>query len=116
MTLLKINGVTMPTPTTLQWGIETIDKAERNANGTMIKERIATKRKLEMSWSYLNASQLSQLLTAVSSNFFSVTYLDPMLNAQRTADFYAGAQTVEAMDYVGGVIRHKNIKFNVIER
>ena len=46
--MIRINGVTIPTPSDYSVGIMDLSQAERNANGTMIIERIATKRKLEM--------------------------------------------------------------------
>lgn len=114
--MIKINGVDIPTPSDYQVGIQDISKAERNANGTMIIERIATKRKIELSWNYLTKEQLQQVLNAVSPVFFTVEYLDPQDNATRTGTFYAGDRNVGALDYIDGKVRWKDIKFNVIER
>ena len=46
MALITISGVALPTPSEFQVGYQDISKAERNANGTMIIERVAVKRKL----------------------------------------------------------------------
>ena len=46
--MIKINGVAMPAPSEYSVSIMDISKAERNAAGTMIIERIATKRKIEL--------------------------------------------------------------------
>ena len=117
MALLKINGVDMPSPSEMSVGIQDIHKdPQRNANGRMIMERITTKAKLELSWSYLTPTQLSQLLGAVSELFFTVTYTNPVTNTERTATFYKGDVTAPVMDYINGNLRWKNIKFNVIER
>lgn len=114
--MIKINGVTIPTPSTYQVGIQDLSKAERNANGTMIIERIATKRKLEMSWSYLSQSDLSVLLQAVSGVFFTVQYPDPQDGTLKTGEFYSGDRSAGAIDYKNGVMRWKDIKFNLIEQ
>lgn len=114
--MIKIDGVEIPTPSDFQVGIMDISKAERNARGTMIIERIATKRKLEMAWKYLTKSELQQVLNAVSPVFFTVEYPDPQDNAIRTGTFYAGDRTVGALDYIDGQIRWKDIKFSVVER
>ncbi|MCG7406786.1 hypothetical protein MH117_05090 [Paenibacillus sp. ACRRX] len=106
----------IPTPSDFQVGIQDISKAERNARGSMIIERIATKRKLEIGWRYLTDQQLKQLLNAVSPVFFQVDYPDPQTGGQRQGTFYAGDRTVGAMDYIDSKIRWKEIKFNVIER
>lgn len=116
MALLNIGGVDMPTPSDLTFGVVDIDKAERNANGFMILERIATKRKLDMSWLYLSPTQLSTLLNAVSGVSFTVIYMDPVTNANRTASFYCGDRTVGVIDFQGGVPRYKDCKFSIIER
>ncbi len=114
--MLQINGVDIPTPSDLQVGIMDISKAERNARGTMIIERVTTKRKLDLSYNYMDKDTLGRLLTAVSPVFFSVTYIDPQTNSKRTSTFYCGDRTVGALDYRNGVIRYKDIKFSFIER
>ncbi|WP_028609736.1 DUF6711 family protein [Paenibacillus harenae] len=116
MALLKINGADLPTPSGYIVTKQDIVKAERNARGTMIKELIASKDKIDLTWIYLTPAQLSQLLAAVSANFFNVTYLEPQSGTNRTATFYAGDRSAPAMDFINGVMRWKDIKFNLIER
>jgi len=114
--LIKINGVEIPAPSEYSVGIQDISKAERNANGTMIIERVATKRKIELSWKYLSKEQLAQVLTAVSNVFFQVTFIDPQDNATRTGTFYCGDRKAGMLDYKNGVPRYKDVQFNLIER
>ena len=114
--MIKIDGVEIPTPSDFRVGIMDISKAERNARGTMIIDRIATKRKLELAWKYLSREELQQVLNAVSPIFFAVEYPDPQTGARRTGTFYAGDRSVGALDYINGQIRWKDIKFNLIER
>lgn len=116
MPLISINGVDLPTPTDYIVGIQDISKAERNANGTMIIERIATKRKLELSWSFLDSSQVSQVLHAVSPVFFNVVYVDPQNNGTKTGTFYCGDRNTGMIDFRNGIPRYKNVKFSLIER
>lgn len=116
MSLIKINGVAIPTPSDLSVGIQDLSKAERNANGTMIIERIATKRKLEVSWAYLERAKLSQVLNAVSPVFFSVEYMDPQTNAMKTGTFYSGDRKCGMVDFKNGVPRWKDVSFNLVER
>lgn len=116
MSLIKINGVAIPTPSEYLIGIQDISKAERNANGTMIIDRIATKRKLELSWKYLNKNDLSNLLNKVSPVFFTVEYLDPQDNATKTGTFYCGDRNCGMLDFINSNPRYKDVKFNLIER
>lgn len=114
--MLTIGGQTIPTPSDYTVGIQDISKAERNARGDMIIERIATKRKLELAWKHLSKSDLQRVFSAVSPVFFSVSYVDPQTDSTQTGMFYSGDRSVGALDYVGGDIRWKDIKFNLIEK
>lgn len=114
--MIKINGVDLPTPSDYSVGIQDLSKAERNANGTMIIERIATKRKIELGWKYLSKEDLSALFNLVSPVFFTVTYVDPLVGGNKTGTFYCGDRSAGALDFVNGKIRYKDIKFSLVER
>lgn len=117
MALLKINGVdVVPAPSSMTIGDQDIGKWERNARGTMIGEIIATKAKLDLSWIYLTPAQLATLMAAINNTFFDVTYTDPNTNTPRTMTCYKGDRNVGVLDFVNGVIRHKDFKVNFIER
>jgi hypothetical protein len=116
LTLISIGGVDLPTPSDYEVGIMDISKAERNANGTMIIERIATKRKIALKYAYLSATDLASVLTAIAPTFYNVTYLDPQTNSYRTASFYCGDRNAGMIDFVNGVPRYKDVAFDLIER
>ncbi|GGA31682.1 DUF6711 family protein [Psychrobacillus lasiicapitis] len=114
--MIKIDGKEIPTPSDYSVGIQDISKAERNARGSMIIERIATKRKIELAWKHLSKQDLQSVLNAVSPVFFKVEYLDPQTNSRQLGTFYAGDRNVGALDYINGQIRWKDCKFNIVER
>jgi len=114
--MIKIDGVQIPDPSDYQVGIYDLSRAERNAAGTIVIDRIATKRKLELMWRYLSNEELSNLLKLVSPVFFEVEYVDPQDNGRRVGVFYCGDRTVGAFRYKNGKIIWKDIKFNLIER
>ncbi|WP_424766296.1 DUF6711 family protein [Paenibacillus sp. sgz302251] len=116
MALLQINGVDMPAPSSLSIGAQDIGKWERNASGSMIGEIIATKAKIELEWKYLTPAQLAQILSAIDSTFFNVTYTDPKTNSLRTMSCYKGDRNMGIMDFIGGVLRYKDLKVNFIEK
>lgn len=116
MALVAINGLDLPTPSGYTWAIQDISKAERNAAGTMIIERITTKRKLEVAWSYLTATQLQTILNAVSGVTFTVSYVDAQTNAIRSGTFYCGDRSVGMIDYQNSVPRYRDVKFSLIEK
>lgn len=114
--MIRIDGVVIPTPGDYTVGIMDLSKAERNANGTMIIERVATKRKIELAWKYLSKEQLSDLFNRVSPVFFEVEYIDPQDNGIKSGTFYAGDRKAGAIDYINGNIRYKDISVNLVER
>lgn len=116
MALITANGVALPTPSDLQMGIQDISNAQRNANGLMIIQRIATKKTITLTYAYLNATDMSTILNAVSGTYFNVTYLDPISNSTVTGSFYPGDRSLGYIDYQNGVPRYNNLKFELIER
>lgn len=116
MALISIGGVNLPTPSDYQVDILDLSKAERNARGTMIIERIATKRKLEIRWNYLDKTQLKQILNLVSPVFFAVTYLDPQTDGNKSGTFYSGDRPIPMLDFQKSVPRYRDVKLSLIER
>ena len=116
MSLIKINGVDIPTPSSYSIGVQDLSNAERNANGTMIIERIATKIKIELAWSFLTKEQTSLILNTVSDVFFRVEYIDPVIGGYKSGTFYCGDRSIGLIDFKNGLPRYKDIKFNLVER
>lgn len=115
MKLIEIEGVEIPTPSDYRVSVFDITKSERNARGTMIMEKITTKRKIELSWNYLSEDDLKEMLNIIEQLFFNVEYIDPQ-DGIKSGTFYKGDRKVRAMDYWNGNIRWKDIKFNLVER
>lgn len=115
MSMISIGGTAVATPSDFNVTIADISKAQRNAQGTMIIERIATKRTLTLSYLYLSQSDCAKILQNVSATTFSVTYPDPQTGSNRTANFYCGDRQLGTIDFQGGVPRYKDIKFTLIE-
>ena len=114
--MLRINGVTISTPSVFEVQISDLDgQSTRNANGLLIRDRIAVKRKLICEWPPLNQEDCSRLLTSVKDVFFDVTYPDPELGVV-TKKMYVGDRTTPAYRYVDGEVRWSGVKFNLVER
>jgi hypothetical protein len=114
--MITINGVTVPTPSDFDVSIRDICKESITASGLTVVEKIATKRELDLNWNYLSKTDLSILLNAVSSTFFTVAYPDPLTNDIRTGTFKVGERKAGAIDYINGTIRYKNISMTLAER
>jgi hypothetical protein len=115
MALITISGVAMPTPTDLQVGIQDISKAERNANGTMIIERVTTKIKLNFTYAYINENDAAFILKHIAPTSYRVTFLHPETKYITSGTFYCGDRNLGMIDYVKEVPRYKDFTFNLIE-
>lgn len=114
--MLKINGVAISTPIKFEVQISDLDgESTRNANGFLIRDRIAVKRKLICEWPPLNRSECSKLLKSVKDVFFDVTYPDPELGMV-TKTMYVGDRTTPAYQYKDGEVKWSGVKFNLVER
>lgn len=116
MAILTIGGTAMPSPAKLSVQVLDVDgNATRNAQGTLIRDRIAVKRKLQCTFPALTWSQASTLLTAISATSFSVTYPDPQTGAMATKTMYVGDRTNPVLKLTSGVYYWDQIQFDLIE-
>ena len=116
--MIKINGVDIATPKTYEPTISDLDgESNRNANGDLVRDRIAVKRKLNLEWGPLSQSEISTLLKAVSSVFFTVTFPDPELGII-TKTMYVGDRTAPAYFYDKKTkeVKWQGLKMNFIEK
>ncbi|MDO4927219.1 MAG: hypothetical protein Q3980_16365 [Turicibacter sp.] len=114
--MIKINGIGIKTPSKFEVQISDLDgESNRNANGDLIRDRIAVKRKLICEWPPLNQSECSKILKSVKDVFFDVTYPDPELG-RVTKTMYVGDRTSPAYQFKDGEVRWSGLKFNLVER
>ena len=100
---MKINGTKIPTPSTMQVDVIDVDSdSYRNANGNLVRDRVAVKRKISCSWNWLSIADCSTLLTAVQDEFFDIEYLDPVTGSNVTKTFYVGDRTSPIYSLVDG--------------
>jgi hypothetical protein len=114
--MIEINNNIIPTPSSFKVGIMDISNAERNAKGEMLIDRIATKRKLEVSWAYLKSTELAGLLQLINNVYFFVKYPDPMTGNVEIKTFYVGDRNVGMYSYKSGMPTWNDISFNFIEK
>ncbi len=114
--MLKVDGVAIATPKVYEVTVSDLDgESNRNANGELIRDRIAVKRKLNLEWQPLSQSEISTLLNAISSVFFTVTFPDPQLGLI-TKTMYVGDRTAPAYQYKDGEVKWSGLKMNFIEK
>lgn len=116
--MIKINGVAIATPKTFEVTVSDLDgESERNANGQLIRDRIAVKRKINLEWPPLTQNESSKLLNAVSDVFFVVEFPDPQLGII-SKTMYVGDRSVPAYFYDEKTkeVKWQDLKMNFIER
>lgn len=119
MSVLQISGATVSDPSEMTWTLTDLssDNSGRNAQGDMLKDRIAQKVKLSCKWAYLSQSDAATLFQKVNASiFFSVAYPDPLQGTSVTATFYVGDRTAPMFCYKNGVPGWKDIAFDFIQK
>ena len=115
---LKISGtVVNPAPQTMQVAIQDIDaKATRDAHGLLHRDRVATKRKISLSFGALTVSECAKILASVKAEFFNAEYLDPETGQNKSGTFYVGDRTAPVYSFVDSVPVWKGLSFDLIEQ
>lgn len=114
--MIRINGVAIATPKVFEATVSDIDgETNRNANGELIRDRVAVKRKINLEWGTLEQSEMSKILNAVSNVFFTVEFPDPQLGLI-TKTMYVGDRTAPVYSYIDNKIKWQGLKMNFIEK
>lgn len=114
--MLILNGVVVPTPKSMSISINDIDaETGRNANGTIVRDRVAVKRKIECEWGMLTQEEMQTLLNAVTPVFFSVKYIDPQIG-ETTKTMYVGDRTAPVYNFNSKFKLWSSLKMNFIEK
>lgn len=113
---IKVNGVSLPSPTKYDWGYMDVDKSGRTASADLVRDRVATKRKIELEWHLITAEETSMILKAVKPKFIEVEFHDAELNKMVTGTFYAGDRRGAYVVFKNGIPTNKGVAFNLTER
>lgn len=115
-----INGVPVPVnPSKFTAKVMDLDNAEtttRTADGTLRRDRIATKRAIEVEWPPLKWDDLSTILSAMSGEFFEFTYPDPMSGQIETRTVYAGDRSTPIAIIKNGVVLWDGLQVTLTEQ
>lgn len=114
---MKVNGTSIPDPSSLKWGIQTVSdsNAGRDMQGHMHVNLITRKRKLELSWNGVDFATTKEILQAFYPATFIVEYWDAQDNKNVQREFYVGDRTAMVHSYAEGYRWYSNVSFNIIE-
>lgn len=98
---LAINGAVVKPPKDFKISYEDIDadSSGRNADGTMVRDLIARKVKLELAWGPMSDSESSNILKRIDGLFFTASYPDAKEGRIVTKTFYAGPRALGAYSW-----------------
>jgi hypothetical protein len=117
---IKINGVELPEyPEQFSVTVLDIDDGDttvRTADGTLNRDRIAVKRRIQMAWGLIGWQNLSTILQSMQSTFFEVYYPDPMTGTYATKTFYASDRPALVAYSSGGDVRWSGLDITLIEK
>lgn len=93
--------VTLPYPQEYTPSIQDVDASTtgRNAAGTMIRDRVAVKRKFSCKWAALSQADLKKILDACEEVSFRLTAVDPKSGTIVTYWVYVGDRTMPVYWY-----------------
>lgn len=116
----KVLGVDLPqvAKNGATFSVQDVDSSEtgRNQNGDMIRERLTTKIKWQLTFPPLSRGELSALLNAVSGVTINFTYPDPFSPTDVvTKTCYVGDRTAPMYTLVNGLPMWQSVSFSVIE-
>lgn len=113
-----INGRQVPQPATVTYDRYDMDSEEsfRGLDGTMQRDRVATKVKLNCQWNALTANEMSTLLQSMEEVFFEINYFDPYLGSHTTKTFYVGDRSAPIYSIANGKVIFKSFSANFIEQ
>lgn len=120
---LVIAGVDVHEPQSLTIGYQDVDyNSGRAADGTMYRNRVANKVKLQISWPPMTPDEAKTVMNAASAETFQVTYYD-LRNGSApsylvTGTFYCGDQSapIYSFNHDGaGSTLVSNVSFDLIE-
>lgn len=115
----KIDGVTVPTPSDYDFGIEDLSTEEtgRTLDGAMHKDVVAVKHYYTCTWNKLSWEDASLLLQLVDGKTqVTVTYANPLQpDVMCTGTFYIGKRAGKANNLRDSNHTWKNITFQFIQ-
>ena len=87
--LITRSGVdNLPTPSDYQPDIEILENSTRNALGTLLREIIAYKTKLNCKWNYMTKEQYMTLQQIRKMKSFDCAYYNPETDSIKTITCY----------------------------
>lgn len=118
MSMIKVNGVVIKTPSSFSWGLQDVsDSASgRTQDALMHKNRVAQKRKIALGWNNPTKEEAAAILQAFDLEYIEVTYPDAKSGTDETRTFYVGDRSAPMKIWTINNKRYSQVSFDIIER
>lgn len=107
-------------PGGVKWTRSDIDgtNAGRGIDGTLIRDRVAIKRRVDVTCRALTLAESAVVLSLIEPEFVSVTYTDPMAGSVVTKTLYSNnfSTTLSSFKNPDGVEMWTGLSFPLIEK
>ena len=108
-------------PAEMEWSVYDLDaggSTGRDLTGGMLRDRVAIKEKLTMSFPPMEVADFTQMLELVADQFFECYYYSMKTGGYRQATMYVGDRSAKWYGGKEGNAQDKitDIKFNFIEK
>lgn len=90
--------VSLPDPQSMKvnnYDLDSGDATGRNQNGELLRDRVAIKEKLELTFPPMYRADYQAILNMVKEEFFTVKYWSDYYGCVREATMYVGDRTIE---------------------
>lgn len=119
--VFQINGIDV-TPYIalegLKWKRNDLDgpNSGRAMDGTMYRDRVATKFRFDVTCRPLTAQEAATILSLIQPEYITVTYTDPLTNTVKTNQAYSNNVPAQFLMKIKGIEYWGGITFPIIER
>lgn len=109
--------VAIRTPSEMTWGFQRVSApdAGRTENAVMHVNQVATKTKLNLSWTGVSPSEAHTIAMAFKPEYFYVEYWDIIEDGLVTKKFYTGDWSAPFKVWTANDKRFATLSFNIIE-
>lgn len=114
---LVINGVVMPTPTSLTPSRNKIwsQNSGRQQNGVWAGDIIGKAWRLDVTWEPCSATDMQTILNALDPTYIQVQFINPKTNAYTTREFYSGDESLEVYSYAMNDMMYSGITVSLVQ-
>lgn len=117
MAMLLVNGAAVPAPSAMKIALFDVSSAqERNAAGALVMDRVAVKRRIDLSWARLEGDAFRVLLAAVGNGFFQVSCPDPQTGEMCSMTCCCSERTADILRMENGEAIWTNVEMSWTEK